>query len=230
MDRKTVGAQPWLRGLMICSLVIGCARPPTQSAVLPAEDGAGDGAARAFEAAPAAAAAFLPIGTDYRVVLASDGMLAAALLGPDRRILGRMAIAAAVGPRESPGVRVEIEDVDGQTMRIEAWSSAGSLYGQAFVGQRSVAWRARLEDDGSLAGESWSLAQRDAVEELVALRRARALGADLGVFATGLSEGCVLAERIALAELALELSVRAWAGHGRSRLPKVGVIDDPCRL
>lgn len=233
MNRQTTGAQSLLRGLMILSLASGCAPAPT----LPAVDPAGDGHPKlvdnpqwAIEAAPNAAARLLPVGTDYRVELASDGMLAAALVGPDWRILGSMAIADGTGPRDSPGVRVEIEDLDGQPLRIEAWSSAGALHGQAFVGRRSVAWRVRQEPDGSLAGERWSPPQRDAIDELLALQRARALGADLGELAIGLSNGCELAERIALAELALELSIRAWAGHGRSRLPTITVEDDPCPL
>lgn len=229
MDREHAGAQQLLRGLIILSLASGCARPPMVPAVEPAV-GLDGGPQWAIEAAPAAAARLLPVGTDYRVVLASDGMLAAVLIGSDWRTLGRIAIADGMGPRDSPGVRVEIEDVDGRPLWIEAWSSAGALHGQAFVGGRSVAWRVRQEPDGSLAGERWSPPQRDAIEELLALQRARALGADLSELATELSNGCELAERIALAELALELSIRAWAGHGRSHLPTITVTDDPCPL
>jgi hypothetical protein len=223
MDRQTA--------LMIVSLTIGCARTPTETAVEPVRDGASDGRQLALAASPSTAAtAMLPVGTSYRVVLGSDGTLALAIVAPDQRLLGRMAIAAGAGPHGSVGVRVEFEDVDGQTMHLEAWSSAGAVHGQAFVGARSIHFRARQDDDGSLAGERWSLAQRDAIDELVTLQRARALGAELGGLTTGLTNDCVLVERIALAELALELSIRAWAGHGRSRLPTIYAIDDPCPL
>lgn len=223
MYLQTAGVQPWLCGLMSILLLIGCAPAPKELAVQPARDAVSGVNPVALEAAPSpAAASLLPIEVEYRVVLGSDGTLALALLGVDRRILGRVAIAAGDGPHGSPGVRVEVEDVDGRALRVEAWSSAGALYGQAFVGPRAVSWRVRLDDDGSLAGERWSSPRRGAIDELVALQRARALGADLCELAPQLSDARVLAERIALAELALELSLRAWTGHGRAHLPTVG--------
>lgn len=224
MDRKNLI-------LLLVVLTAGCARAPIVRAVTPARDAASGGQQRDFAASPSPdATALLPPGAGYRVVLGSDSTLGLAIVAADRRILGRVAIAAGAGPHASPGVRMEIEDVGGQTMQIEAWSSAGALHGQAFVGARSVQWRVRYAKDGSLAGERWSLPHRDAVDELVALHRARVLAADLDVLATELSDACVLAERLALATLALELSVRAWAGYGRARLPTVSAIDDPCAL
>lgn len=223
MHRLSAGAQPLLRSLMVVSSLIGCARAPTEPAVQPAHDALSGVLPVALAASPSAkVASLLPIAADYRVVLGSDGTLALALLSEDRRLLGRLAIAAGDGPRGSPGVRIEIEDVYGEALQIEAWSSAGALHGRAFVGRRSVAWQVRLDEDGSLAGERWSAPRRDAVDELLALQRARALGADLRELAPRLSDAPVLADRIALAELALELSLRAWAGHGRARLPAVG--------
>jgi hypothetical protein len=154
------------------------------------------------------------------------------IVGADGRFLGRLRIATDERALASVSMRVDYEDLGGQVTRVEAWSFAGSIDGQALVGRRSANFRVRLGADGSLAGERWSLAHRSAGAELLELRRARAIGADLGVLATELSSGahdrCEIAERIALAELALELSVRAWAGEDRARLPAVGEFVADC--
>jgi hypothetical protein len=235
MDRRTLAGP-----LLIVSLLAGCTQ--AAPAVVPERDGAQLGGDRhlALEARPSAAAAeSLPNDVGYRVVLAKDGTLALALVSADQRILGRLAIAAGSGPHGSPGVLVEFEDTDGRSTRVEAWSSAGALHGHAFVDERSAHWRVRHEADGSLAGEAWSVPHAKATEELEALRRARALEMDLGVLAATLaSDGaldettrCVLVERLAFAELALELSIRAWMGRGRAQLPTIGTPPLPpgCR-
>jgi hypothetical protein len=241
MDRKIIGAQPLLRRLFLTvSLIAGCATSPEEAAVSPVS---------AFEelrpvtldALPSpAAAALLPGDARYRIALGPDGTLALLILGPDRRILGHMRIAAGAGPRESPGVRVEWEEKDGRTARVEAWSLASSLRGHAFVGERSAAWRVRHDSDGSLAGEGWSIPRRGpaAAAEAAELERARMLGAELGEFVTWLASSgaieerlaCELAERIVLARLALDLGKRAWTGHGRARLPTLGASEDPCSI
>ncbi|HLT35530.1 MAG TPA: hypothetical protein VK034_04570 [Enhygromyxa sp.] len=237
MDRQTPRAQPLVRALLIVALVPGCIRAPGEAAVDPAATHeAGDRVT--LESRPsAAAAALLPVDAHYRVVLADD-TLALAIVSADRRLLGRMQVAPGIGPHDSPAVRIEWEQQDGHTARVEAWSSAGGLRGHAFVGERSAAWRVRHEADGSLAGEGWSRPRRSPATEaeLLELRRARAIGADLGELVIELANGgvmedrrgCELVERVAFAELALELGVRAWTGDDRSRLPKIGFVDDPC--
>lgn len=221
MDRQFVTAQPCLRGLMLATLTLACARAPFEPLVIPERDSASDGRSAGFEASPSAAAPSLPPGASYRVALASDGTLAVALLGADRRLLGRMAIAAGAGPHASPGVRVQLDDLTGPSLMIEAWSSAGALHGQAFVNGHAVAWRVRLEADGTLVPERWSLAHRGAINQLATLHRARDLAADLRELARQQSHSPVLADRIALAELAIELSLRAWTGHARAHLPNI---------
>ncbi len=196
--------------------------------------GVGDGRYVALEAVPSPTAAeLLPANAHYRAVLGVDGQLALVIVAPDQRILGRLHVADDERHRSTVGTRVDYEDLSGRTTRVEAWSFAGSIDGQALIGKRSARFRVRLEPDGSLAGERWSLAHGDAATaELDELRRARAIGADLGDLAAQLSSSgafadhdrCALVERLALAELALELSVRAWDGEERSRLPVVSAF------
>jgi hypothetical protein len=239
MYRQIDGVQGYLRGLIpTVLLMFGCApgtaeppRPPTSVGPV-VEHGVGDDRYAALEALPSAAAAeLLPVDARYRVVLGVEGTLALVIVGPDQRILGRLHIATKARPWAIVGTRVDYEDVGGRATRVEAWSSAGSIDGQALVGDRSARFRVRLGADGSLAGERWSLAHADhSSPELLELRRARAIGADLGALATQLSsvgafakyDRCELGELVALAGLALDLSVRAWAGEGRARLPGVG--------
>jgi hypothetical protein len=239
MERQALAAPPSVGALLIVSWLSACAQPPAV-AVAPERDGARVGGDRqvTLEARPSPAAAeSLAIDVRYRVVLANDGTLALALVSPDRRVLGRLAVAAGIGPFASPGVLVEFEDTDGRSTRVEAWPSAGGLHGHAFVHGRSAHWQVRHEADGSLAGEAWSLPHRDAMadDELRALQRARVMQTDLGTLAAELAldeyERCVLIERLALAELALELSIRAWNGRGRAHLPTIGMPPLPpaCR-
>lgn len=233
--------QTILCGLMMLSLAGGCVLAPGETAVASATGFVEDDARVVLEGRPSpTAAALLATGARYRVVLAEDDTLALAIVTPDRRIIGRMRIAAGAGPHASPAVQVEWEEHGGRTARVEAWASPGGLRGRLFVGDRSAAWRVRLDVDGSLAGEGWSLPKHGPASEveLAELRRARAIGADLRELTDELSRraviddrrSCELAERIAMAELALELGHRAWTGHGRARLPVVGADEDPCPL
>jgi hypothetical protein len=242
MDRKIIGAQPLLRRLSLTvSVIAGCATSPEKAAVGPVSGFQELRPITVEDALPSpAAAALLPSDARYRIARGPDGTLALLIVGPDRRILGHMRIAAGAGPRESPGVRVEWEEKGGRTARVEAWSLASSLRGHAFVGERSAAWRVRHESDGSLAGEGWSIPRRGpaAATEAAELERARLLGAELGEFVTWLASSgaieerlaCELAERIVLAKLALDLGKRAWTGHGRARLPTLGASEDPCLM
>ncbi|MFO7567989.1 MAG: hypothetical protein R6X02_35435 [Enhygromyxa sp.] len=239
MDRQTHGTRLFLRGLtLITALAGGCARAPSDALVDPVRTfEALD--PTVFEALPSpAAAALLPDGARLLVALGSDGELGLLIVGPDQRILGHLRIAAGSGPRESPGVRVEWEQHSGRVARVEAWSSAGGLCGQTFIGERSAAWRTRHEPDGSLAGEAWSLLRRGPTfaAELAELERARVLEAELAELLPRLSSAaaldarqtCALAERLRFAELALDLGKRAWTRHDRARLPRVGASEDPC--
>jgi hypothetical protein len=189
--------------------------------------GAGDGRYVALEARPSLAAAeLLPSRAHYRVTVPADGSLALVIVGVDQRILGRLRIDAIVASHHSAGVRLELDDLTGRATRVEAWSSAGSLHGQVSVGERSARWRVRLEPDGRLEPERWPTKHRgpEAAAELLELRRAQAISADLFVLASQWTSPELaddLTELFTLAELALDLSHRAWSGTHRAKLSPV---------
>lgn len=181
----------------------------------------------------AAAAALLPDGARYRLV-ATAKEVALVVVGPDDRISGRLRIRPHDRADAGYGSTIMIDDFGGPDATIDAWSSAGGLHGAATVGDRRAAWQVRVDPDGQLAGESWSVRHGTGSLELTELRRARAIGADIVALADELvGSGTLtpaaereLAELVVLAELALELSVRAWDGRGRASLPRVRNVGD----
>jgi hypothetical protein len=189
--------------------------------------GAGVGRYVALEARPSLAAAeLLPSRAHYRVTVPAAGSLALVIVGADQRILGRLRIDATVASHHSAGVRLELDDLTGRATRVEAWSSAGSLHGQVSIGERSARWRVRLEADGRLEPERWPTKHRgpEAAAELLEIRRAQAISADLFVLTSQWASPELaddLTELLTLAELALDLSHRAWSGTHRAKLSPV---------
>lgn len=232
--------------LFTCLFAAGCglvssdigSLPPIPAA-LPALDGPviahgiGHGRNLALESHPSSdVAALLPAHARYRVVLGRPGELALVVVGPDGQIAGRLHIRPlAAGSLGGPASSIFVDDFDGPPARIDAWSTVGGLRGEATVAGRSARWQVRLDSSGALVGEAWSAKQGSRGPELAALRRARAIGADLGELGAQLERGALLelaAERelielLTFTELALELSVRAWEGRGRSDLQSLDV-------
>jgi hypothetical protein len=192
--------------------------------------GIGHGRHLALESRPSSgAAALLPEFAHYRVVLGGPGELALVVVGPAGQISGRLQIRPLAGSLGGPAASIVLEDFNGPPARIEAWSTVDGLRGEAFVGERSARWRVRLDTAGALVGEAWSAKQGSRGPELSQLRRARAIGADLGDLGAQLEHSASLEpstareliELLTFTELALELSVRAWEGRGRSQLPTI---------
>jgi hypothetical protein len=192
-----------------------------------------DGQRVTLESRPSAtAAALLPRGARYRLV-ATAGEVALVVLSPDDRISGRLRIRPLDRADAGCGWTIVLDDFGGLDATIDAWSVAGGLRGEARVGDRRAAWQVRVDPDGSLAGESWSVRHGPRSLELTELRRARAISADIAALATErLRSGALaptaereLTELVIFAELALELSVRAWDGRERASLPRVRRLD-----
>jgi hypothetical protein len=221
--------------LLVCSLlpVSACAQarhaPASAAPGEPVHTESADDQRVALESSPsAAAAALLPSGARYRLVATAE-QIALVVVGPDGRISGRLRIRPLDRADAGYGSTIVIDDFGGPEATIDAWSSPGGLCGEATVGGRRAAWQVRVDPDGSLAGESWSVGHGSHSLELEELRRARAIGADIAVLATELmNSGAIafttereLTELVMLADLALELSVRAWDGRGRASLPRM---------
>lgn len=225
--------------LSICSVlsVRGCAPELAPASATPAGVSgtrSADDQRVALEFWPSAAAApLLPGGARYRLV-ATAHEIALVVVSPDDRISGRLRIRPLDRADAGFGSTILIDDFGGPDASIDAWSSVGGLCGEATVGQRHAAWQVRVDPDGSLAGESWSVRHGSRSLELTELRRARAIGADIAALAAELmGSGALdptaereLTELVVLAELALELSVRAWDGRGRASLPRVTHVGD----
>lgn len=221
--------------LLICSLlsVTACAHgksaPPSAAHAPPVRSGGADDHRVALESRPSAAAArLLPEGARYRLVATAQEIVLV-VVSPDNRISGRLRIRPLDRAESGHGWTIMLDDFGGPDATIDAWSSAGGLSGHATVGERQATWRVRVDADGSLAGERWSVRHGSRSLELTELRRARAIGADIAALAAELIHSGAFAptaereliELVVLAELALELSVRAWDGRGRASLPRV---------
>jgi hypothetical protein len=179
----------------------------------------------------ATAAPLLPGGARYRLVATQDE-IALLVVTPDNRISGRLRIRPLDREDIVYGSTIVMDDFGGLDATIDAWSSAGGLRGEATVGDRRAAWQVRVDPDGSLAGERWSVRHGSHSIELTELRRARAIGADVAALAAELVDSGALPsateheliELMVLADLALDLSVRAWEGRGRASLPHVSSV------
>ena len=243
MHNSTRAARPSLATwLLTCALLTaGCGQissdiASTQPAPLTTETtrspviahGIGHGRNLALESRPSStAAALLPVHARYRVVLGTPGELILVVVSPDGQISGRLEIRPLPGSLGGPASSIVLDNFDGPPARIEAWSTVDGLRGEATVGERSARWRVRLATNGSLVGEAWSAKQGSRGPELTQLRRARAIGADLGDLGAQLRHGPnldpslqrELSELLSFTQLALELSLRAWQKRGRTRLP-----------
>ena len=216
---------------------LGCIRPSVECAPFSGEiepsaitaSGEADERTVALESRPSpAAASLLPSGARYRLIATAEE-IALLVVTPDNRISGRLRIRP-LDRLDGYGSTIVIDDFSGPEATIDTWSSAGGLFGQARVGERRAAWKVRVDTDGNLAGEHWSVRHGSHSAEIETLHVARAIGADIRWLASELARSGVLApgregeltERAMLAELALELTVRAWEGRGRASLPRVG--------
>ncbi|WP_146157836.1 hypothetical protein [Enhygromyxa salina] len=192
--------------------------------------GIGHGRHLALESQPSSrTAALLPAHAHYRVVLGGPSELALVVVDPGGQIAGRLHIRPLGGSLGGPAASIVLDDFDGPPAQIDAWSTVDGLRGEAIVGGRSATWRVHLDTAGALVGEAWSAKQGSRGPELAQLRRARAIGSDLNLLGAQLQDGASLEpaterellELLSFTELALELSLRAWEGRGRSHLPKL---------
>ncbi len=164
----------------------------------------------------------------YRVVFEGSSEIVLVLLDEAGQARARMRVSALDRDAAVSGWAVEFEEPSTEVRgRVELWSVAGRLHGQAQIGERDVSWRVRLELDGTMAAERWSRSalSDDSTSEVEALRRARALGVDLVALtdqiATALEplDRCHAGETVDAADLALDLALRAFEGRGRAELP-----------
>jgi hypothetical protein len=229
-ERGASPARSRPRGVRLARLLaglvslLGCARAGRVSEVetaltKPAMEARASGLQ--YHARPRAGLAWLPPGARYLVSIQADEDLSLEVLDARGRRLARLDLSAAL-ERMPEGTVAEIAlifvDLDGELAQVAAWSRAGSITGALQLGRRVSSWRVGLGADGSLEGQRWPRRVREA--GLVRLHRTHALLDDLDDLAEALGR-CELRERLALAELAVELGARAWLGEGRARLPEV---------
>lgn len=215
----------FIRSLVVGSMLAlgACASPSAELAhTVPPDMGAVVG----IDAWPSpAAAALLPEGVGYRFAVASPGEIALLVMSRDGRIAGRVRILA-----DDQWCEVVVDDFAGAQVQVDARTTGDRVEGRVIVGRREATWRVRMDADGSLAGERWSArtGSGDAAEH-VNLLRARALTHDINRIAIEredlLPEGAL--ELAVLAELSVELSVRAWERRGRAHLPSLASLVGP---
>ncbi len=164
-------------------------------------------------------------GDHYRVMFEGPSTVTLVLLDDLDHPHARVRLRALDHVRATSAWVVDFEDLDvGITGRIEMWTLANRLHGDAKIGERSASWRVRLDGD-RLAAERWRIDSEGDPRTTVALRNARAIGSDLTHLAEQVDASltdenrCQIAETIANVELALDLALRAYEGRGRSELP-----------
>jgi hypothetical protein len=218
--------------LLLSLALIGCttARPSEIALAMPARttpvELAGHGATLAVLARPSAEVAGLAGGDRYRVLFEGPSAITLVLLDELDHPHARVRLRAIDHAHASAGWAVDFEDLDlGIEGRIEQWTLAGRLHGNATIGARSASWRARFEADGRLSAERWKIELDDDPQATTALRHARAIGRDLAELTTELDaeltteRSCQLVEAITQVELALDLALRAYEGRGRTEMP-----------
>lgn len=210
----------------------GCsaARPSELALSVPARSTpvelAGHGAMLTVVARPSMEVAGLAGGDRYRVLFEGPSAITLVLLDELDQPHARVQLRAIDHVHASAGWIVDFEDLDsGVEGRIEQWTLAGRLHGNATIGSRSASWRARFEADGHLSAERWKIEVEDDPQATTAIRRARAIGRDLASLTTELDasltteSSCQLVEAITQVELALDLALRAYEGRGRMEMP-----------
>ncbi|MFV8753218.1 hypothetical protein ACNOYE_21940 [Nannocystaceae bacterium ST9] len=218
--------------MLISFALTGCAgvRPSELALARPAQarsvELASQGATLAMLARPSAEVAAFAGGDRYRVVFEGPSAITLVLLDPDDRPHARLRLRALDHSHATSAWSLDFEDLDADVEgRIEMWTLADRLHGSATIDERSASWRARLGDDGHLAAERWKVDTTHDTRGTSSLRRARAIGSDLGSLAAELDasldseRSCRIVEAIANIELALDLALRAYEGRGRSELP-----------
>lgn len=218
--------------LFVSLALVGCgaARPSEVALAVPARatpvELAGHGATLAILARPSVEVTGLAGGDRYRVLFEGPSAISLVLLDELDHPHARIHLRAIDHAHASAGWSVDFEDLDlGIEGRIEQWTLAGRLHGNATIGTRSASWRARFEADGKLSAERWKIDIVDDPQATTALRHARAIGRDLASLTTELDvaltteRSCQLVEAITQVELALDLALRAYEGRGRTEMP-----------
>lgn len=215
----------FIRSLVVGSMLAlgACASPSAEIAhTVPPDMGAVVG----IDAWPSpTAAALLPEGAGYRLAVASPEEIALLVMSRDGRIAGRVRILV-----DGQLCEVVVDDFAGSQVQVDVKTTGDRVEGRAIVGRQETTWRVRMDADGSLAGERWSArtGSGDAAEH-VNLLRARALTHDINRIVVEredlLPEGAL--ELAVLAELSVELSVRAWERRGRAHLPSLASLSKP---
>jgi hypothetical protein len=217
--------------LLLSLALFGCASRPSEIALaIPARatpvEIAGHDAMLTMLARPSAEVARLAHADRYRVLFEGPSAITLVLLDEFDRPHARIRLRPIDHARASAGWSVDFEDFDvGVEGRIEQWTLAGRLHGNATIGHRSASWRARFEADGQLSAERWKIEHDEDPRATTAIRRARAIGHDLGSLTTELDatltseHSCQLVEALAQVDLALDLALRAYEGRGRTEMP-----------
>lgn len=169
-------------------------------------------------ARPSAEVGELAGGACYRVELAGPRELSVVLVDAHEQVRTRIHVEPLEHASALTGVALEFADAEtGVEGRLELWSLADRVHGSAHVGDHDLRWRARLEQGGRLAAERWDIDRGLDAREAAALRRTRAIGIDLAHLVEALDT--TDAETLAGIELALDVTLRAYEGRGRSELP-----------
>jgi len=166
--------------------------------------------------------ALLEGGYHYRIEYQGSSAITLALLDEFDDAHARVRIRAIDLPDASSAWVLDFDDLDvGVGGRIELWTRADRVHGNATIGERSASWRARLDEQGRLAAERWQVGPNRDPRVLAAIRRARAIGRDLASLTDTLEgeKSCELGAAMTHVELALDLALRAYEGRGRSEMP-----------
>lgn len=210
-----------LPALLVTSLA-GCMLPCTDAPLQPSRASIVElqprGETLHLVARPSSEVGALAAGTCYRVEFAGPHELSLVLLDEHQQVRARIHVEPLSHASALAGVSLDFSDVEtGVDGRLELWSLADRVHGSARIGEHDLHWRARLEQGGRLAAERWDIDRGLDTREAAALRRTRAIGTDLAQLVEALDT--TDATTLAGIELALDVTLRAYEGRGRSELP-----------
>ena len=214
---------PW-SVLIACAVASGCAStPPTALSPAP-ETTTLAVSARAASPSPATSTR-MPSAANYYLALGQRGDLGLLVSSSDGRIWGRLYLDAGSIDGQ---IHLAFEREGFDNLALEARGGAGVLDGTLDTDALAVSWRAASDASGQLHGQRWS-AHGGNAESCAQIHDVHALLDDLRELGPTLADAAAwsgpdrqaLVERLALAELALELSERACERRDRADLPKV---------
>ena len=208
--------------LATCASAVACATPSAPGTRTPVNDAP---TIASFDEL-ASDAAGLPPGAELHVALAGDGALGVLVSTRDRRIWAHLYLRPPDPHTSELEVVVDFERDSEDRISVEAEAISGGLMGSVQVEAGTASWRVAHDGDGSLHAERWSpgLARR-----CPTLRLARDISVELEHLRPQLGAHAPLAEpdlralleRVSLAQVALELGLRACESRARAELPRL---------